>query len=136
MRLAICLCVAACGTTRPPPVESHVLLTSFERTDYGVSVYRDGRVEYHGENGDVVGRLSREQVDALEAAFAQANFFELDSEYVENGFAHKPYAVTAYVRDGRGKRVWHYVGAAHVPRELDTLEGEIDRIVGSARYRR
>ena len=125
----------------------HTLLATLERgvcygwcPVYKLEIYRDGDVEYHGEEfvkqkGDATTHLTPSQLANLEHAFADAHYFALADTYKHEDATDAPTAITSFHDDGdRIKHVEHYHGDSHAPEALTKLEGDIDRIVGSERW--
>ncbi len=125
----------------------HTLLATLERRVcygwcpvYKLAIYRDGDVEYHGEQfvkvkGDATTHLTPAQLANLERAFADAHYSALASTYTHEDMTDAPTALTSFRDDSdRTKQVEHYHGDSHAPAELTKLEEQIDQIVGSERW--
>jgi hypothetical protein len=157
MRLAILAFLAACDAGRSPappaphniavaPPVSHEVMATLERTAcygwcpvYTLTIHRDGRVEYHGEEfvkqrGSAAAELTPGQIDELDRAFATAQYFSLGSDYTHEDATDASSAITSYRKDGRDKKIAHYHGDEHAPDALTTLENAIDSIVGTERW--
>lgn len=147
--LLLALLLTACGSkssdtpTTPPtptPSDSPVVATLEREPCFGfcpvykVAVHADGTVKYEGirsvkTKGEATGSIGAEGVEQLHAAFAAADYFNLQDEYVRMEITDLPYANTSYTKDGRSKAVRHYAGDRTAPEALTKLEQEIDRIV-------
>jgi hypothetical protein len=125
----------------------HTLLATLERgvcygwcPVYKLEIYRDGDVEYHGEQfvkvkGDATTHLTPAQLANLEHAFADAHYFSLASTYTHEDATDAPTAITSFHDEtSHAKHIEHYHGDDHAPHELTELEEAIDRIVGSERW--
>ncbi|HWO25689.1 MAG TPA: DUF6438 domain-containing protein [Kofleriaceae bacterium] len=156
-RLAILVAFAAlgalgCGGGRPrqlplegrstaaPPKHEH--LATIERIGcygscpvYKLTVYRDGAVEYEGEQyvkveGKAAGELRPEEVTALEELFRKHRYLELKDSYEYEGYTHAASVYTAYTpAGGKRKDVRHYMGDISAPQRLVTIEEGIDAVV-------
>lgn len=153
MRIAVVIallgmaCGAAGHATSPPAdpmgsVGSHAPLATLERTAcygfcpvYKVTIFRDGAVEYEGEQfvkvrGRAAGRISAGQLDELDALFQRNGYLQLASSYQKQNVTDLPSAFTSYSpAPGRTKSVKHYLGDFSAPEALTRVEEGIDRIV-------
>ena len=147
--LALVLLVTACDAgakpTPPPPpvVREHVLLASLERGGcygscpvYSFTVYRDGQVEYVGEDfvkkkGTDGGMLTDAQLAALDKLFIDGKFLAYKDSYESYDETDASSAKTAYQPVGAktSKTVAHYYGDLHAPASLTELETKFDDIV-------
>jgi hypothetical protein len=147
----IALLVMACGAashTATPPADpagsagSHEPLATLERTAcygfcpvYKVTIFRDGVVEYDGEQfvkvqGRATGHLGARQLAELDALFQQNGYLQLASSYQKQTVTDLPSAFTSYSpAPGRTKSVKHYLGDWSAPEALTRVEEGIDRIV-------
>jgi hypothetical protein len=148
--------LAACESSQSPPTPPapapvvqaapHELFVTIERTTcygtcpaYTLSVYRDGVVEYNGEHrvktkGPAIGRIGPEQLAALDRAFAEARYFELNTEYTAWCSTDGSTITTSYRQPNRYKRIERYTGACSAPPALQTLEDAIDTAAGTDRF--
>jgi hypothetical protein len=129
------------SNTGGTPTGAHELLASIERTAcfgwcpiYKLTVYRDGSVEYDGEDfvktkGKAEGHLAPEQLSALDELFQQRDYFGLHDEYNDYSVTDMPSVNTSYSSGGKTKKIAHYLGDSHAPKELGEIEEGIDRIV-------
>ena len=123
------------------PTGAHELLASIERTAcfgwcpiYKLTVYRDGAVEYEGEDyvkvkGKANGRLAPEELTALDDLFQKAGYLAMHDKYTDYSVTDMPSVNTSYSAGGQIKKIEHYLGDDHAPKELGTVEEGIDRIV-------
>jgi hypothetical protein len=135
----------------PPPTTAlpqHVMLASIDRGAcygtcpiYKLTVYRDGKVEYVGEDyvkmkGKVAGTVTAEQLAALDKLFTDAHYLAYKDAYDHEDATDAPSALTAYVPLGASttKFVRHYYGDMHAPESLTKLEEDFDTIVKSERW--
>ena len=157
MRLAILVALVACDapppetttTPTPPaapaaiaPFGSAEVMATLERTAcygwcpiYKLTVRRDGRVEYSGDEyvkirGSANGQLTMGQVAELDRAFSRAHYFDLADTYTKYDATDAPSVKSSYRLAGRTKSIEHYGGDMHAPEALSTLEESIDSIVG------
>ena len=160
-RILILIAIAACGhappagggggggsgsgaignTAEPGGTGPHEMMATLERTAcygtcpiYRLTVYRDGAVEYDGEQfvkvkGKATGQITADQVTELDAAFVAAHYFDLEDKYTDYEMTDMPSANTSYAGDGKHKAIEHYYGDSKAPPALQTLEDAIDRIV-------
>jgi hypothetical protein len=158
--------LAAACTMGPPPgaPPAHELAVSLSRggceycASYTLSVYRDGKLDYHGESrvpllGDVTIDVTPDQLAELDLLFEGAPYFDLADAYTtasapdtrEAAICNASYSrpctppdrgtvTTRYRSKGRDKRVDHYLGDNSAPVVLFTFENGIDRIVHSERF--
>lgn len=142
---------AACTATRPAPPApprntggdpaAHELLASIERTAcfgtcpmYRLTVYRDGTLEYEGEQfvkltGKHTDTISPEQVAELDRLFAANGYFDLKDAYDDASVTDMPSCHTAYAQGGRTKTIRHYLGDMGAPEALGRIEDGFDAIV-------
>jgi hypothetical protein len=154
MRLALVSVAfaAACGhpAQTPEPVSNHgggsagphELLGSIERTAcfgwcpvYKLTVYRDGAVEYEGEEyvktkGKATGTLAPDKFGELDRLFQSHDYFSLKDQYTAYEVTDNPSATTSYSFGGHTKRIEHYMGDSHAPKALIEVEDGFDKIVG------
>jgi hypothetical protein len=143
--------LAACGGSHPapPPISNsggtpgggHEPLASIERTAcfgwcpiYKLTVYRDGSIEYEGEDyvkikGKATGRIGADQLSALDDLFQKNGYLALHDKYTDYSVTDMPSVNTSYSSGGQTKRIEHYLGDEHAPKELGAVEEGIDRIV-------
>jgi hypothetical protein len=130
------------GRSSAPPTESHEHLASIERTAcfgwcpiYKLTVFRDGTVEYEGEEyvkvkGKAIGHLRPDQVAALEELFRKHGYLDLADSYEKYDVTDNPSVYTSYSpRGGKRKIVKHYLGDMKTPEVLGKIEEGIDSIV-------
>jgi hypothetical protein len=101
---------------------------------YSVTVRSDGTVEYEGRGfvklaGHATAKLSARELEALRAAFRQADYFTLDEKYDCYEITDAPTAVTSFHDAGLEHSVSHYYGCPRAPAKLSQLEARIDAIV-------
>lgn len=106
---------------------------------YSLSIYADGVVEYSGEHfvkvkGPSTARIPPGRIDELDRLFAEARYFELDSDYTRECSTDSATVDTSYTHHNQFKRISHYEGACNVPPALETLYSGIDRVVGVERW--
>src|SRR5262245_59761798 len=150
-RALVVALLMACGSPPPPrapisnsggaPGGEHEPLASIERTAcfgwcpiYRLTAYRDGSVVYEGEEyvktkGHATGRVSPEQLTALDDLFQKAGYLALRDQYTEYRVTDMPSVNTSYSAGGKTKAVKHYLGDSSAPRALTEVEDGIDRIV-------
>jgi hypothetical protein len=124
----------------------HELLASIKRTAcfgscpaYELRVYRDGTVEYKGVSsvqtmGAAAGRVSDEDLAALDDLFIRNGYVDLDSSYESPSCCDAPTVYTTYSPGGCKKSVAHYLGADDVPKALFDIEAGFERIVHVERF--
>jgi uncharacterized protein DUF6438/ankyrin repeat protein len=111
---------------------------------YTVSIDARGNVTYDGEKfvratGRQTGRIAPEQVAAILAIAARADFFRLQDSYrdIQNAdgtvfsVTDLPTTIVTITANGRTKRVEDYIGA---PEMLGILEKRIDATAGITRW--
>jgi hypothetical protein len=101
---------------------------------YTVTVFENGDVEYDGrdfvkQQGRHDGHLTPDEVRELRAAFAKAGWSGFATAYTNEDATDHPSAQIAFTDHGKRKLVDHYHGDFHAPKELSSLEAEVDRIV-------
>ncbi len=84
--------------------------------------------------GDASAYLFQRQIDALDRAFATADYFSLADKYDGFGISDEPSATTSYRSGGRSKTIEHYLGDRSAPEALSELENAIDHIVEIERW--
>jgi hypothetical protein len=148
---ALVLALAACGQIDTPApvianiggttVAPHVVMATLARTAcfglcpvYTVTVYRDGVVEYDGEDhvkvkGKATGKITPDEVAALDQLFATNHYFDLKPQYKDYEVTDNPSSSTSYARGDQHHAVEHYHGDSHAPEELRRVEDGIDAIV-------
>jgi hypothetical protein len=130
----------AAGPERPP------VLATLERTAcygscpvYSLTIYADGKVEYEGKLfvkvvGPGSSKLDAKELEALRAAFAEAKFFELDSNYTCQSRTDASSAHVSYRLGNNAKRIDHYHGCNKAPPALSRLEERLDELTRSAQW--
>jgi hypothetical protein len=126
----------------PPKPHPHEVLATLQRTAcygrcpiYVVTVYRDGAVEFVGEEyvktkGNATGHITLAQVDAIEDLFVNNHYTTLRDSYEELQVTDMPSAKSSYRSlDGHVKRVGHYHGDRDAPPILATIEEGLDTLV-------
>jgi hypothetical protein len=111
---------------------------------YTVSIDAPGTVIYEGDRfvrvvGRQTDRIPPARVAELVAAAERIGFFELRDQYLtirnpdgtEFSITDGPTTFVTLTRDGRTKRIEHYLGA---PAGLRALERQIDEIAGTIRW--
>jgi hypothetical protein len=153
MRLTsfVLVLAAACGGSHHAPTPNsnsggtptgaHEPLATIERTAcfgwcpiYKLTVYRDGVVEYDGEDfvktkGKATGHLAPERLTELDQLFEQRGYLALHDAYTDYSVTDMPSVKTSYSVGGKTKQVQHYLGDSTAPKELGEIEEGIDRIV-------
>jgi len=153
VRVAILILVASgCGGGKPRPVllqghstatpPKHEHLASIERTHcygtcpaYQLTVYRDGVVEYNGEDfvkvqGKAAGKLRPEKLTALEDLFRKHDYLKLADSYQQAAYTDAASIYTAYTPEGgKRKQVKHYLGDPHAPESLGEVEEGFEKLV-------
>ena len=153
MRAALLVLVAACSAapakrTDPPSntggaIAPHAPLATIARTAcfgwcpvYKLTVYRDGTVEYEGEQyvktqGKATGHLAPDRVAQLDQLFTSHGYLGLADKYEDYSVTDMPSVLTSYTpAGGATKTVSHYLGDGHAPKALGEVEDGIDKIVG------
>lgn len=159
-KLFLCSVLFAAGlafadTTPPPgpgqPAPAKWVLATIDRTpcygscpSYRVTVSSDGRVTWYGQShvktmGQATATLTGAQLKALRAAFEAAHYLDLTDDFACREVTDHPWVHTSFSDGKREKKIRHYHGCSSKPdrahlEALNTLEGEIDRIVGTARW--
>jgi Domain of unknown function (DUF6438) len=132
----------------PPKPHPHEVLATLQRTAcygtcpiYVVTVYRDGVVEFDGEEytktkGKATGQITLAQVDAIEAVFVDHHYTSLLDSYEKMAVTDMPSANTSYRSlDGHVKHVAHYLGtSSDVPNSLSTIEQALDELLGTDQW--
>jgi hypothetical protein len=153
--LAVPLLAAACGGSPPaaplantsgPAAHAHEPLASLERTGcfgtcpiYKVTVFRDGAVEYAGEEfvkltGKATAHLNSDVIDQLDALF-QHGYLDLEDTYTDERMTDMPSANTSYTPvGGKPKAIKHYLGDNTAPASLTDVEDGVDRLVHIERW--
>jgi hypothetical protein len=162
MRALMCsVVIAACEPAGPAPAPRpqpspapaalaapHELVATLERAgrecegqcaSYTLAIYRDGVVEYDGQHfvmhpGAATARISAAELAALDRLFADARYFDLDSDYTRQCVTDMPTVTTTYWQHNRFKRIVHYLGTCREQRQLTDLEEGIDRMVDVERW--
>jgi Domain of unknown function (DUF6438) len=155
--VAVVVLGAGCGGAAPSPMPlqahgtaapaRHVHLASLRRARcyeacpvYRLTVYRDGVVEYEGEafvkvKGKVTGKLSPEELTALEELFRKHGYLQLADAYRYPGRNDAAFVYTAYTPEGGTRKdVAHYLGDPNAPQRLLELEADFDAVVGIERW--
>jgi Domain of unknown function (DUF6438) len=133
----------------PPKPHPHEVLATLQRTAcygtcpiYVVTVYRDGVVEFNGEEytktkGKATGQIALAQVDAIEALFVDNHYTSLLDSYEKMEVTDLPSANTSYRSlDGHVKHVGHYHGDREAPEILATIEEKLDELIGTDQWTR
>jgi len=122
-------------------VGPHEVMATLERTAcygtcpmYSLTVYRDGTVEYNGEQfvktqGKATGQITPAEVTQLDDLFTNAHYFDLKDAYTDYDVTDNPSAKTSYSSGGKTKTIDHYYGDSDAPEVLSTIEDGIDKIV-------
>jgi len=106
---------------------------------YSVEVQGDGQVEFDGSlqvmtPGHHHGRISKQAVRDLVAAFRRAKYFSLLNQYVYP-ISDSPKTTTAIEFDGRKKSVLDQVGTWRgLPEIARQLENSIDELAGTEKW--
>ncbi len=140
---------------QPPPTPQDIppdTLMTLERTMcmgrcpvYKLTISADGKVLYEGreyvkKEGKAEGRISREKLRGLLAAFDRINYFGLSDRYDGSNCPEaptdSPSAITSLRVNGKEKVVNHYLGCRGiaVAGELTGLEDEIDQAVNVGQW--
>jgi len=136
--------IVAISCTGTRKISNDQLLMQMEKTPcygacpvYTISIDQAGNGLLEGlENTEYTGlfsfRLSKRQLNNLDAAFSQADFFALEDKY--HAFVSDlPTIHLFYNKDGKEKKVMDYYGA---PQELKDLEKKIESLVLSCKMRK
>lgn len=129
------------NTGEPGTVGPHEVMATLERTAcygtcpmYKLTIYRDGSVEYEGEEfvkiqGKATGQITPADVTQLDQLFTGAHYFDLNDAYTDYDVTDNPSAKTSYSSGGKTKTIDHYYGDSDAPGVLVTIEDGIDTIV-------
>lgn len=106
--------------------------------NYRLKIFGSGRVEYYGYGsvcayGAQTARADTREIARLVEAMTAAGYFGYSWQEGPFGF-DAPSADTSLRRQGRSFEIHHYYGDAGAPRWLRSMEAEIDRVAGSARW--
>ena len=127
------------------PTNPAVLMT-LERTAcfgtcpiYRVVVFKDGRIEYPGEQyvkvvGQAQRRLGAQELSDIPRAFSEAGFCLLDAEYVRIEVTDAQFVFTSFSGCDPPVAVKHYHGDTRAPEKLGELEKRLDRILETDRW--
>lgn len=138
-------CAEQSAVVFPAPPDGVPLLAALQRSScfgtcpvYSVRVYEDGTVLYRGDwhvrvRGGRQARLSPANLDALREAFRRSDFLGLTYR-CQFARTDNPTARVFFAAGGKARLINHYHGCDGVPRDLTTLEDDIDRIVGTSRW--
>lgn len=80
------------------------------------------------------GRVSDEDLAALDDLFIRNGYVDLDSSYESPSCCDAPTVYTTYSPGGCKKSVAHYLGADDVPKALFDIEAGFERIVHVERF--
>jgi hypothetical protein len=128
----------------PKTITGQELLIEMKRTAcygtcpvYTLKIGKNGKGLFEGlENVEKTGlfsfSLSRDELQELENAFRQINFYQLDRIY-DAPVSDLPTTYITYNKDGNRKQIMDYYGAPEVLREL---ENEIETLVLSKKMRK
>lgn len=100
---------------------------------YTVQIMADGTVLYHGENhvdtlGDVTQQIDPATVEMMVDAFADAGYFDWNTEYTHMTVTDMPSVITSVTRDGVTHQITRYGGDSSAPVALKFLENWIDEM--------
>jgi hypothetical protein len=103
--------------------------------EYQVEVSADGTVRFRGERnvaqpGESFGKLSAEQLVALDRLFTDARFTDFAGRYEHLDTTDLPLVIVAW----KGKVVRHAHGDSGAPPELTKLEDDLDVLLGTAEW--
>lgn len=151
MRASLLVVLVACSAAPPksePPSNTggetapHAPVATIARTAcfgwcpvYKLTVYRDGTVEYEGEQyvktqGKATGHLEPDRIGALDTLFTSHGYLGFASSYEDYSVTDMPSVETSYTpAGGTTKTVRHYLGDGHAPKALGEVEDGIDKIV-------
>jgi hypothetical protein len=107
---------------------------------YKVSVDAKGSVRWSGEMhvkkiGRAAWRIGWQEIDRLRALLRDKKFGSFRKSYSQLGATDQADCITTVqYSDGSKKRVHHYLGDPGAPAELERLEDEVDRILGTRRF--
>lgn len=108
---------------------------------YGLVVHTDGLVEWYGEgfvasSGQDAANLLPADLAALERAFAEARFLELQGDFECGDFVDLPTATLSYRSGGRSRTLRHAHGCVRTRgvKALMALEKAFDAIVHTERW--
>lgn len=152
----ILVALAACERATPPdaapepqvavaPAPHELAVTMARSACYGwcpvyeLAIYRDGVVEYTGEQyvtlrGRAIGHVTTAQLALLDRLFADAHYFDLADHYTFMEWSDMPTVTTMYQLGARAKRIEHYHGDGHAPEVLGNLEDAIDQMVAIEQF--
>jgi hypothetical protein len=155
--LLLPLLFGASPVPQEKPIPDDTLIT-LQRTvcfgacpDYKLTITADGTVTFEGREfvkvkRTVKGRISRDDLRSLIAAFEAASYFSLNDSYStqKDGcpevWTDNPTAVTSIRMNGKTKTISHYYGCqtgsgtSVYPNALTYLETQIDQIVGTEKW--
>ncbi len=128
----------------PKTITGTDLLIEMQRTPcygycpvYTLKIDKNGKGLFEGvENVDKIGRfsfsLSHDELEELENAFLQIDFYQLKNIY--DGLASDlPTTYITYNKDGKRKKIMDYYGA---PEQLRALENRIEILVLSKKMKK
>jgi hypothetical protein len=137
--------LAAC-TLGPVAPHDHEIVASIERRAcygacpiYSLTVYRDGEVEYFGEqfvivHGNQRAHVGPATIELIDRAFARANYFALAETYTTTNMTDMPYVLTTYSDGRRTKSIEHYIGDRSAPPALEAVEDRLDALLHVERW--
>ncbi len=142
---AVVACAPVDTPAETPPVNSNVEIRLTRGVcfgfcpDYTVTINGEGQVRYEGRRfvnavGERTATIPREDVARLVARFDEIGFDRLRDAYRGQMTDLPTYTVTL-IRNGQTKSVVDYAGvSAGMPQAVRDLEGEIDRVAGTAQW--
>jgi Domain of unknown function (DUF6438) len=106
---------------------------------YSVEVMDDGTVTYRGKSGvrtagEQRATLGDAELKELVSVFTDARFFQLMDAYTYHDTTDFPSVTVALSRDGRVKKVRHYLGDFLAPPSLERLEWRIDKMLNTSQW--
>ena len=142
LMLLVSFSIISCSGTKT--ISEEDLLIEMKRTPcygfcpvYTLKIGKNGKGLFEGvENVEKTGRfsfsLTSEELQELEDAFLQINFYQLQNIYNAD-VSDLPTTYLTYIKDGKRKKIMDYYGA---PEELRTLENRIETLVLSKKMRK
>jgi Domain of unknown function (DUF6438) len=148
--IVLAVMAMSCSSSREPHAVSTLfslndstLFVMLERTEcygtcpaYRLEVYRNGKVTYTGKShvkviGEMTKWIDQSTLQALQAAFTQAQFLRFKDNYTEMTWTDMPTTTLSFSSPQNRKTVVHYHGDDSAPKSLTDLENRIDEIVGT-----
>jgi len=155
----VLLAAAACGPRSPAPASpatpppsnrtepadgsgAHVVQATLSRSAcfgfcpvYTLTVFRDGTVEYNGEEwvktrGKATWQLAPDVTAKIDDLFTRNGFTKLADAYTDYDMTDAPTARVSYApAGGPEKNIEHYLGDSDAPPALEAVEEGLDKLV-------